>query len=119
MLKKNSKDTLDIIAGQTKRNAKAAYKATHPDASDATASVNVAQLLKKPEAQIYLEEHVQKASNKIVELIDSDKPDIALRASTDVLDRNRGKAVSTVVTHTEGVTLTIDLTSALAAQSNP
>jgi hypothetical protein len=118
MLKKNSKDTLDIIAGQTKRNATAAYKETHPTATQKTAQAAVNKLLAKPEAQVYLQEHITKASNRIVELVDNEKPDIALRASQDVLDRSHGKAIQQVNQTTTGVTLVIDLTSSLAAQTN-
>lgn len=114
MLKANSKKVLDIIATQTKRNATAAYKEVHPEASNTTATVNAHQLLKKPEAQIYLKEHVDRARETIVDLMQhSEKDDIRLRSAVDVLDRNHGKAIQQVNTKTEGVTLTIDLTSAL------
>lgn len=113
MLKANSKKTLDIIAGQKKRDATAAYKATHPDVSNAVAAVQASKLLAKPEAQLYLNEHVNKAKATIVELMDSEKDDIRLRASTDVLDRTHGKAIQQIQQTTVGVTLNIDLTSAL------
>jgi hypothetical protein len=96
-LKENSKRVLDIIATQEKRNAKAAYKQVHPDASDITAAVNAYQLLAKPAAQLYLESHINKAKETIVGLMDSDKPDIQLRAATDVLDRSQGKAVQQIL----------------------
>lgn len=112
-LKHNSKKVLDIIAGQEQRNATQAYKQVHPNASHITATANAHQLLKKPEAQIYLKEHVNKASNRIVELVDNEKPDIALRAAQDVLDRSHGKAIQQVNQTTTGVTLNIDLTSSL------
>lgn len=119
MLKKNSKTILDIIAGQGKeQNAKKAYLEVHPNAAPTTAESNVSQLMAKPEAQIYLQEHITRASNKVVELVDNEKPDIALRAAQDVLDRSHGKAKQQVDMNTTGVTLTIDLTSALAAQPN-
>jgi len=91
-LKTNSKRILDIIASDKSMNQTQAYKQVHPNASDNTARNNASQLLKKPEAQIYLQKHIEKASNKIVELVNNDKPDIALRASQDILDRTQGKA---------------------------
>jgi DNA-binding LytR/AlgR family response regulator len=116
-LKENSKRVLDIIATQKDRNATAAYMQVHPNSAPNTAQVNAAQLLAKPTAQLYLESHINKAKETIVSLMDSEKPDIQLRAATDVLDRSQGKAVQQIQQTTTGVTLTIDLTSALAQDS--
>lgn len=117
MLKKNSRDTLDIIATQTKRDATKAYMTTHPDATPATARAQASALLAKPEAQIYLNEHVDKAKRTIVQLLDSDKEEIQYKSAQDILDRNLGKAIQQVNTQTVGVTLNIDLTSALTDDS--
>lgn len=113
-LKANSKKTLDIIAGQEKRNATEAYIQTHPDVSRAVAQAQSAKLMAKPEAQIYLQEHVNKAKETIVSLMDSDKDETRFKASEAILDRELGKATQRIEQHTTGVTLTIDLTSALA-----
>lgn len=113
MLKKNSKDVLDIIVAQETRNATQAYKQVHPKASTNSAKSNVYNLLKKPEAQIYMQEHVNKAKSKVVELIDSNKEEIAFKASEAVLNRELGTPTQTIVKQTSGITLTIDLTSAL------
>lgn len=112
-LKANSKAVLDIIATQKKQNATQAYREVHPEAGDVTAQTNAWKLLNKPSAQIYLEKHIDKAKRKVVELIDSDKEQIALQASESVLDRALGKATQRIEQTTTGVTLTIDLTSAL------
>lgn len=113
MLKANSKKILDVLASQRTRNATEAYLAVHPTAGRATANVNMSNLLKKPEAQIYLETHVDRAKETVVELLDSKKDDIRLRSATEILDRNLGKSTQRVEQHTTGVTLSIDLTSAL------
>lgn len=112
ILKHNSKQVLDIIATQKKRNATQAYMQVHPNATKASAQVLASQLLNKPTSIIYLEEHVNRAKNTIVSLLDSEKDDIRLRSATDILDRNTGKAIQRTEV-TTGVTLTIDLTSAL------
>lgn len=113
MLKKNSRDTLDIIAGQKKRNAAEAYQMTHPNVTKAVARMSAYQLLAKPEAQIYLNEHVNKAKETIVGLLNDDKSDIRLRSATEILDRNLGKSTQRVEQTTTGITLNIDLTSSL------
>ena len=111
MLKANSKKILDIIAGQESKNATKAYKQVHPNASDVTARTNVHQLLKKPESQIYLQKHINRATNRIVELVNSDKDEIALRASQDILDRTQGKAIQQVQTTSQSISVNIDLTT--------
>lgn len=112
-LKANSKQILDIIAGQQARNATEAYKMVHPNASDVTARNNVSQLLKKPDAQIYLQSHIDKASKTIVNLLDSKKDEIKLKSAQDILDRSHGKAKQITEITQQGITLNIDLTSSL------
>ena len=113
ILKHNSKQVLDIIASQKKRNATQAYMQVHPNVTPQTAQVNASQLLNKPTAIIYLQEHVDRAKSTIVSLLDSEKDDIRLRSATDILDRNTGKAIQRTENVTTGITLNIDLTSSL------
>lgn len=108
-LKANSKAILDIIAAQPGINQTQAYKQIHPSASDNTARNNASQLLKKPEAQIYLQKHIDKARSTIVELLDSEKDDIRLRSATDILDRTHGKAVQQINSTSKVLTISIDL----------
>lgn len=123
MLKKNSKVVLDIIAGQKQRNASKAYKEVHPNSSDNTAKINASHLLAKPEAQLYLQEHKREAQETVVEVMQNarQKKDsanfqrLAKDTADSIIDRLDGKATQMIEQHTTGVTLTIDLTSALAA----
>lgn len=112
-LKHNSKRVLDIVATQKKRNATEAYLQVHPNATKASAQVLASQLMTKPTAIIYLQEHVDRAKSTIVDLLNSEKDDIRLRSATDILDRNTGKAIQRTENLTTGITLTIDLTSSL------
>lgn len=107
-LKVNSKKILDIIASEPGINYTQAYKQIHPTASDNTARNNSSQLLKKPESQIYLQKHIDKAKSRVVELIDSNKENIALQASEAVLDRALGKAVQRVQTENKHLIMKID-----------
>lgn len=117
-LKRNSKRVLDIVAGQKKQNVTEAYRQVHPDATDNTARSNAWKLMQKPEAHIYLQQHIDKARNTIVSLTDSDKDEIRLRASQDILDREHGKATTVTEVKSTGVTINIDLASALALDSS-
>ena len=104
-LKANSKKVLDLYAAQEKKNAAAAYKAVHPKAAATTAASNAYQLLQKPSAQIYLQQHIDNARQTIVELSQqSNKDTIRLQASQDILDRSYGKATN----KTETTTLSIE-----------
>lgn len=78
-----------------------------------TARTTVQELMTKPAATIYLQQHVDKARGKIVELLDKGKDEIQLRAAQDILDREYGKAKQTTEVTSTGISLNIDLTSAL------
>lgn len=107
-LKQNSKKILDIIASEPNTNYTDAYRQVHPTASDITARTNSHKLIKKPEAQIYLQKHIDKAKSRVVELIDSNKENIALQASEAVLDRALGKAIQRVQTENKHLIMKID-----------
>jgi hypothetical protein len=115
-LKANSKKVLDIIATQKKKNATEAYRQVYGDVAPITARANAYQLLQKPSAQIYLQTHIDNARQTVVDLLKSEKDDIRLRSAQDILDREHGKATQRIEQQTTGVTLTIDLTSALSEE---
>lgn len=107
-LKTNSKKILDHVASG--KNNTEAYLAVHPDAKRTTAGSNAWQLMQKPESQIYLKEHIDKAKETVVSLLNSDKDDIRLRASDSILDRELGKATQRMEVQTNKVSINIDLT---------
>lgn len=112
-LKRNSKRILDAYVAQGSKNARKAYLSVHPDAKVTTAGSRAHDLLKKPEAQIYLQQHVDRAKETIVDLLKSEKDDIRLRSAVDILDRSTGKAIQRTENVSTGITLSIDLSSAL------
>lgn len=71
------------------------------------------QNLENPRIQVYLEQHVDKAREKIVSLISSDKEEIALRASQDVIDRTHGKATQRTEVQSSKLSIHIDLTGTI------
>lgn len=60
-----------------------------------------------------MEQNANKAALRIADLIESDKEDIALRASIFSYEQEEGKSLQKIEQTTTGVTLTIDLTSSL------
>jgi hypothetical protein len=109
-LKANSKKILDIIASQPGINQTDAYRQVHPSAGDNTARANAYKLMQKPEAQIYLQKHIEKAKETIVSLLDSEKDEIRLKSADSILDRSLGKATQRLEVQKEQVSITIDLT---------
>jgi hypothetical protein len=73
-------------------NSEAARRA-FPNLSPSSASMLALRTMKDERVLAILDKHVNKAQDTIVRLLDSDKPDIALRASQDILDRTYGKAI--------------------------
>lgn len=85
-------------------------KQAYPNVTDSNlASTIAAQNNKNNDIQIYTNEQISKAKKRVIELIDSEREDIALRASVDVLDREHGKAVQQVQTESRTMTISIDL----------
>ena len=109
-LKANSIKILDVALAQPELNQTQAYKQIHTSAKDITARTNAYKLFKKPEAQIYLQKHIETAKNRVVSLIGSEKEDIALRASEAVLDRALGKATQRTEVASTKLSINIDLT---------
>lgn len=99
---KDKKASLAEIARQT-------YNVTDTKTAYAISRQN----LENTGIQIYLQEHIDKAQKKIVDLLDADKEEIQLRSAQDILDRTHGKATQRTEVEHRGVTLNIDLTSSL------
>ena len=112
-LKANSKKILDIVASQPGVNYSEAYKMVHPDAKDSTARNNSSQLIRKPEAQIYLQKHIDRAKTTIVSLLDSEKDEVKLKAADSILDRSLGKATQRMEMQSTAVIIGIDMTQSI------
>lgn len=115
-LKTKSKQVLDLIAGDPKLSQTDAYQMVH-SGNRQTARTNAYKLLRKPEAQIYLQKHVNKARVKIVELVGSTKDEVALNASKDILDREYGKPTQRTENLTTAVNLNLSLKEIINNQS--
>lgn len=104
----NPKDSATEAAAQT-------YNVSTRDSAEVIASEN----LSRPSIQLYLEEHIDKAKETVVDIMNNsrilkDEPAhgrLALEASKEILDRNLGKATQRVETHSTSVNLNLDLTS--------
>lgn len=109
-MKPNTKAFVDTLLSNPKMSQTEAYIRTHKTTSRKSASVSASQLLAKPSVAIYLAEHVDKARNKVVDLVDNaTKDDVKLRAAQDILDRSYGKAVQKEENISKGISFTIDL----------
>ena len=109
-MKQRTKAFIDKLALDPKISATKAYLETHETTNSASARASASKLLASPNVRLYMEEHVYKARNRIVDLIDSEKEEIALRASDSVLDRQLGRPTQRVETSSNIVYVNIDMT---------
>ena len=116
-LTRKQKDFADTLLNNPKMSGTQAALRTYgkPDkpTTVATAQQIAMENLRKPSVQLYLDKHIDKAKNRVVELIDSDKEEIALRAADSVLDRALGKATQKVEQHTSVVNLNLSLSQVI------
>jgi len=94
----------DELINNPKISQTEAYIRTHKTNNRTTARINASKTLTNTNVQIYLNKHIDKARNKIVQLIDSERENISLQASEMVLDRALGKPVQ----QTQNINLNID-----------
>lgn len=94
--------------------ARRAYNVTTDNAARAIASEN----LTKPNVMQHLQANSERAEQVIVSLLGAEKDEVKLASAKDILDRVHGKATQKIEQTTTGVTLTIDLTSALSDTEN-
>lgn len=92
-IKPKTKEFIDLLNENPKLSATEAYIRTHSTTNRKTAGVGANKLLKKPAVIGYKDSAVRKAKRRIVTLVDSNNESIALKASTEILDRNEGKAI--------------------------
>lgn len=105
-MKPKSKATVDLILKNPKISNTEAYLRTHKTTDRNSARASVSKLLAKPNVQIYMDNHVKKAKERIVELVGSKKEEIALKASDSILDRALGKPVTTA--HNTSVSINLE-----------
>lgn len=88
---------IDELSNNPKLSQTEAYLRTHKTTNINSARASASQLLATPNVLIYTNKIENKAKRKIASLIDSEKEEIALKASQDILDRNIGKAVQKTI----------------------
>jgi len=113
-MKTKTKAFVDELLADPKLSQTEAYIRTHSTTSRKSAGVSASKLLATPSVLIYMQEHTDRARQRIVSLVDSaKKEEIQLRASQDILDRTFGKPTQHAEVVARGITLNIDLSSAL------
>lgn len=119
-MKSKTKAFADQLLANPKLSNTEAYIRTHQTTNRKSASVSASKLLAKPSVGIYMAEHVSRARRRIVDLVNNaGKEDVQLRAAQDILDRTHGKATQRLEQHATGITLNIDLTTALLEEDTP
>jgi hypothetical protein len=109
-LKPKSKATIDEILANPDISNTEAYIRHHKTDNRASARASVAKLLAKPNVIGYKDAAVKKAKNRIVELVDSNNDNTALKAAQDIIDRNEGKAIQKSENVSRVIEVKLDLT---------
>ena len=118
-MKTKTKAFADELLAHPKLSNTEAYLRTHQTTNRRSASVSASRLLATPSVSIYLDKHVNSARKRIVQLLDgAGKEEVQLRAAQDILDRSFGKATQRTEGLTTGISINIDLTSALEEKDN-
>lgn len=89
-----TKKAVDLLMANPKMSQTEAWLQTHKTTSPASARATASKVLAKPNIQLYRQAHIDKATRRIVDLVDSKREDIALKASESILDRTYGKSVN-------------------------
>lgn len=109
-LTKQQKDYADLKLANPNAALTDIVKQAYPNAKDSNYASTIAAINEKNQSiQIYTNEQISNAKRRIGQLVHSEREDIALRASQDILDREHGKAVQQVQTESKAITINIDL----------
>lgn len=92
-MKPKTKAFLDKLLSDPKIDRNKAWMETHNTNNPRSAAATAAEVLARPSSQLYLQQHIDKAKERIVSLVDSNREDIALKASESILDRELGKPI--------------------------
>lgn len=110
-MKPKTKAFVNELLANPKLSNTEAYIRTHKTTNRNSARASASQLLASPSVSIYMQEHVNKAQQRIVSLVDNaTKEEVQLKASQDVLDRSFGKAKQQIEVSSNVVQINIDLT---------
>lgn len=88
--------------------ARRTYNITDNNTAKSIATEN----LTKPAIQLYINQHVDKAKETVVSLLDSDKDEIKLRSAQDILDRTHGKATQKTEVKKQSVSVNLTFNNA-------
>lgn len=111
-IKPKTKAMVDLLNDNIGMSQTEAYRLTHPEANNNTARNAAAKILQKPAVIGYKDAAVKKAKRRVIELVDSDNENTALKAAQDIIDRNEGKAIQKSETTSKVVTVKLDLNGA-------
>lgn len=110
-LTRKQKAFADYLINNPKASATQAATQTYDiKGKSNVAEVIASQNLSRPSIQLYLDEHIQKAKEKIVTLVDSQKDEIALKASESILNRELGTPVARQEVRSTRINISLGLT---------
>lgn len=113
-MRPKTKQFLDIVASDNKIDQTDAYLATHKTTNRNTARSEASKTIAKPSSQIYLKKHVSMAKRVMVEIaLSGERDGDRIKAATDILDRNTGKAIQKVESTNTNLNINIEASKEL------
>lgn len=111
------KNALDEYIANPKISKSEAIRRSYDIQHPKSAGAMVPKTFNTPQAKRYMEIHANRARDRIVELMEqNDKPELALKAAIDILDRTDGKATQKTLNQTQKVTIVADFTGGSAGE---
>jgi phage terminase small subunit len=111
-LTRKQKAFADHLLDNPKHSATEAAQQSYLVSDRNTAKSIAAENLTKPAIQLYMNQHIDKAKETVVNLLDSEKDEIKLRASQDILDRSHGKATQRTEVKQQSVNINLTFDNA-------
>lgn len=106
-MKPKTKQFADTLLNDPKISATQAYIKTHKTVNPNTAKVNASKLLTKTNVQIYMDEHVKIAVERIVDIAKNGDDAVAIRAAQDILNRVHGQAIQKTESNVTRTNITV------------
>lgn len=113
-MKPKTKAFADKLLNDSKISHTQAYMDTHGTTNRKAANVQATKTLAKPSVQIYMKKHIKLATENIVEKLNSEKEDISLKASIEILDRSLGKSIQRTESQNTNLNINLEASKELA-----
>lgn len=118
LTRKQSSFVKQLLENPKQSATQAILKSDYNVSTYNSAGLMASENLRKPQILAHLIANSERAESKIVKLLDSDKEEIVLSASKDILDRVHGKATQKIEQQNTSLNINIDLSGVFNEESD-